>query len=149
MKTWPNGKPIRLILRPDADIDTNILEGLSPSMSKSIKAAHLRQGMIVAVTDPESDEAVARTPGSLGTSALPAILVEKAPLNVLTLNGITPSLTALSNGTYPLAKEIRFITTKNTPPDAIKFLNFICSPQGRAIAEKAGVLVSVTGKYSQ
>ncbi|ABB31023.1 extracellular solute-binding protein [Geobacter metallireducens RCH3] len=143
VRTWPNGEPIRLVLRPDADIDTTILAGLSPAMGKAMKAAHSHPGMIVAVTDPESDEAVAKTPGSLGTAALSSILVEKAPLNVLALNGIKPSVKTLANGTYPLAKDIRFITTKHTPPATLKFIDFIYSPQGRAIAGKAGVLVPV------
>ena len=146
VKKWSNGTPIRLILRPDADIDTTILAGLSPSMEKALKSAHMQPGMIVAVTDPESDEAVAKISGSLGTAALAAVLVEKSPLNVLALNGIRPSVKTLADGTYPLAKDIRFITTRNTPPAALKFIDFILSPQGRAIAGKAGVLVTAGGK---
>ena len=145
VRTWPNGEPIRLVLRPDADIDTKILEGLSPGMGKAVRAAHSHQGMIVAVTDPESDEVVVNTSGSLGASALPAILVEKTPLNVLALNGVRPTVKNLANGTYPLVKDIRFITTRNTPPAALKFIDFIYSPKGRAIAAKAGVLVTAQG----
>ncbi|AJE02571.1 substrate-binding domain-containing protein [Geobacter pickeringii] len=146
VKTWPNGEPVRLVLRPDADIDTKILEGLSPAMGKVVKEAHSRHGMIVAVTDPESDEAVVKTSGSLGAAALPALLVERTPLNVLTLNGVKPTVKSLANGTYPLAKDIRFITTKHTSSAAHKFIDFVASPQGRAIAEKAGVLVTAEGK---
>jgi phosphate transport system substrate-binding protein len=146
LKTWPDGVPIRLILRPDSDIDTKILEGLSPEMGKAVKIAHSQKGMAVAITDPESDDAVAKTQGSLGAAALPAILADKAPLSVLALNGVKPTVATLANGTYPLAKDIRFVTTKNTPPEAVKFLEFIYSPQGRAIAGNAGVLVPVAGK---
>ena len=149
LRAWPNGEPIRLVLRPDADIDTKILEGLSPGMNRAIKEARLQQGMIVAVTDPESDEALVKTPGSLGASSLSAILVEKAPLNVLSLNGIKPTLKTLANGTYPLAKDIRFIFTKNAPPTVMKFMDFLYSHQGRAIAEKSGVLVAAGGKTGQ
>ncbi|MBT1075082.1 substrate-binding domain-containing protein [Geobacter grbiciae] len=146
VRTWSNGEPIRLVLRPDADIDTTILAGLSPAMEKAVKSAHSQHGMIVAVTDPESDEMVAKTAGSLGTAALSAILVEKLPLNVLSLNGIKPSVKTLANGTYPLAKDIRFITTKKTPSAVLNFIDFIYSPQGRAIAGKAGILVTAGGR---
>lgn len=149
VRTWPNGEPIRLVLRPDADIDTKILAGLSPAMGKAVKDARSQSGMIVAVTDPESDEMVAKTSGSLGAAALPAFLVENAPLNLLSLNGIKPSVKTLANGTYPLAKDIRFITTRSTPPAAQKFIDFVYSPQGRAIAEKAGVLVITDGTRGQ
>lgn len=148
-RTWSDGEPIRLILRPDADIDAKILEGLSPGMGVAIKAAQTQHGMIVAITDPESDEAIAKTAGSLGASTLPAILVEKTPLNLLSLNGIKPTLKTLADGTYPLAKNIRFITTKNTPSAAFKLIDFIFSPQGRAIAEKSGVLVAAGVKAGQ
>lgn len=149
VRIWPNGEPVRLILRPAADIDTKILAGLSPAMSKAVKDARSHNGMIVTVTDPESDEAVVKTSGSLGAAALPSILVEKTPLNVLTLNGVKPSVKNLANGTYPLAKDIRFITTKNTPPAAMKFIDFIYSPQGRTIAAMAGVLVTAEDKKGQ
>lgn len=142
---WANSEPVRLILRPDADIDTKILEGLSPGMGKAVRVAHVRRGMIVAVTDPESDEMVARIPGSLGAAALSAIMVEKASFRVLALNGIMPSVGNLANGTYPLAKDIRFVTTRNSSPALRRFINFIYSPQGRAIAGKAGVLVTAKG----
>ena len=148
-RVWPDGEPIRLVLRPDADTDTKLLGGLSPGMSTAVKAAHTQHGMIVAVTDPESDEAIVDTPGSLGTSSLPSVLVEKNPLNVLSLNGIRPTVKALADGTYPLAKDIRFIMTKTTSPMALKFIDFIYSNQGRAIAEKSGVLVTVGGKGGQ
>lgn len=143
--TWANGEPVRLILRPDADIDTKILEGLSPGMGKAVRAAHVRRGMIVAVTDPESDEMVERIPGSIGAAALSAIMVEKASFRVLTLNGIKPSVENLANGTYPLAKDICFVTRRNSSPALRRFINFIYSPQGRAIAGKAGVFVTAKG----
>lgn len=146
LRAWPDGEPIRLILRPDADIDSKILEGLSPGMNMAVKAAHKHQGMIVAITDPESDETIAKIPGSLGASSLSAILVEKAPLNVLTLNGIKPAVNTLADGSYPLAKAIRFITTKKTSSAALKFIDFAYSHQGRVIAEKSGVLVAPSEK---
>jgi phosphate transport system substrate-binding protein len=101
--------------------------------------------MIVAITDPESDEAVIKTPGSLGAAGLPSILAGKTPVKIISLNGIRPSLATLANGTYPLAKDIRFITTRRISPEATKLLDFIYSTKGRAISEKSGVLVSKGG----
>ncbi|TWJ26448.1 substrate-binding domain-containing protein [Geobacter argillaceus] len=142
VRTWQNGKPLRLILRAEGDIDTTILRGLSPGMDAAITAARNRKGMIVAVTDPESNEMVAATPGALGASGLTSLLVDKPALNPLSLNGVKATVKTLASGTYPLAKEIRFVTTKNTLPAALKFLEFIYSAPGRALAEKFGVLVS-------
>jgi phosphate transport system substrate-binding protein len=142
---WRNGENIRLVLRPREDIDTQILRTLSPGMNAAVAASQARPGMIVAVTDPEAYGIVAKTPGGLGATGLISIITEKLPLNVLSLNGVKPTLKNLANGSYPLSKEIAFVTTSRTNPAALKLLNFIYSPQGRSIAEQAGVLVSAPG----
>lgn len=146
VRTWQDGGPVRLILRPDGDVDTTILRGLSPGMAGAITLARTRQGMIVAVTDPESDAAVEKTPGSLGAASLTSLLVNKPAVNPLSLNGVKATVTSLANGAYPLAKDIRFVTTSRTPPAALKFLEFVYSAQGRAIAAKSGVHVTLSDK---
>jgi phosphate transport system substrate-binding protein len=142
---WPHGENIRLVLRPREDIDTQILRGLSPGMDSALTASQSRPGMIVAVTDPEAYNTVARTPGGLGATGLTSVVTEKLQLNVLSLNGVKPTTKNLANGSYPLSKEIAFVTTPRTSPAALKFLNFVYSPQGRSTAAKAGVLVTLPG----
>jgi phosphate transport system substrate-binding protein len=142
ISAWQNGEKIRLVLRPLADIDTHILRTLSPGMDSAITAAHARPGMIIAITDPESYAAIAKTPGGMGWSGLNSIISERLPLTIYSLDGINPSLKTLAGGAYPLAKEISFVTTSKTPPAARKLISFIYSARGRAVAGKAGVLVT-------
>ena len=143
---WPNGETIRVVLRPKEDIDTTILKGLSPGMAEAVTKAQRRRAMMIAVTDPESNEAVSATIGGIGASGLTGVVVGKLPLNVLALNGVRPSRRTLADGTYPLAKDIDFVTASKLPRAAAKFLGFIYSKKGRAIAEKAGVLITADGK---
>lgn len=143
---WPNGETIRIILRPDADVDTKILRELSRGMADAISLAQHRRGITVAVTDPESNEAVSKTIGGIGGAGLCGILVDKSPLNVIRLNGIRPSRENLANKTYPLAKDISFVTTERLNAAAAKFLAFIYSNKGRSIAEKYGVLITADKK---
>ena len=63
---WPDGNRIRLILRPEKDIDTKLLGNLSLDIENTVTAAHARPGMIVAVTGQESTCALAKAPGALG-----------------------------------------------------------------------------------
>jgi len=140
--TWPNGVKIRLILRPKTDADTQILRLLSPGMNNAISISHTRPGMIIAITDPESYSAIMKTPGGVGTSGMNSVISEKLPLTILSLNGVKPSLKTLANGTYPLSKDISFVTTSKPNPATRKLISFIYSPKGRAIAERAGVLVT-------
>jgi len=139
---WSNGENIRLVLRPKEDIDTAILRALSPGMATSLAAAMARPGMVVAVTDQEAYAAVSKTAGGLGTTGLTSIITQKLALNVLSLNGVKPTLRSLASGGYPLSKEISFVTVPGTSPAALKFLDFVYSRQGRHIAEKAGVLIT-------
>lgn len=142
MTQWTNGEMVRLVLRPQSDIDTALLRALSPGMNKAVDVSRSRPGMIIAVTDHEAYDVVVQTPGALGASGLTSIIVKKLALKVLTLNGVKPTPQALAGGTYPLAKEIDFVIAPGTPPAALNFISFVYSPQGRAIAEKAGVLVT-------
>jgi phosphate transport system substrate-binding protein len=139
---WPNGETVRIILRPNEETDTKILKGLSPGMAEAVDSAHRRPGMMIAVTDPESSEAVSRTIGSIGASTLTGVLIDRLPKNMLSLNGVVPSLKTLADGTYPLAKEIGFVTAGELPSAASKFLQFVYSRKGRAIAEQSGVLIT-------
>jgi phosphate transport system substrate-binding protein len=145
-KKWSNGEIIRIILRPDADIDTKILKGLSPGMADAVTQAQQRRGILVAVTDPESNEAVSKTIGSIGFSGLCGILADKSPLNLIALNGVRPSPENLKNKTYPLSKDISFVTTDKLTDAAAKFLEFVYSNKGRSIAEKCGVLITADKK---
>jgi phosphate transport system substrate-binding protein len=139
---WHNGENIRLVLRPREDTDTRILRSLSPGMDNAVSAALSRPGMIVAVTDADAYQTVSKTPGGLGAVGLTSILVNKPPLAILTLNGVKPLPRQLARGAYPLSKEIIFVTPSTSTPAIQTFLAFIHSPQGRAIAERAGALVT-------
>lgn len=143
---WSNGETIRVILRPKEDTDTKILKKLSPGMAEAITKAQHRRGMMIAVTDTESNEAVSRTIGGIGAAGLCSILVGNLPLNVLALNGVKPSRENLANRTYPIAKDISFVTTGKLPVAAAKFLKFIYSSNGRTIAEKTGVMITIDNK---
>ncbi len=145
-RTWPNGENIRVVLRPLEDIDTNILRGLSPGMDKAVSEAQRRRGMILAVTDPESNEAVSKIEDSIGTAGLAGIMATKIPLNILSLNGVMPTTAALADGRYPLAKDLNFVTRGKLPGAAAEFLDFIYSGKGRAVVEKIGVLVAAGDK---
>jgi phosphate transport system substrate-binding protein len=145
-RKWSNNEAIRVVLRPLEDIDTKILRGLSPGMNEAIAQAQSRRGMITAVTDPESNQTVANTIGSIGASGLACILVEKTSLKILSLNGVMPTTASLAEGRYPLAKEIHFVTLSHLPESARIFLDFVYSDKGRAIVEAIGVLTATGGR---
>ena len=103
MTRWASGSPLRLVLRPEGDIDTRILRDFSPAMDQAVSLAQARPGMLLAVTDPEATALVARTQGGVGFAGLASVLGDGHPLKVLTFNGLGPTPALLASGAYPAA----------------------------------------------
>jgi len=140
-QAWPDGSRIRLILRPETEADTKTLKGISPEMEKAVKSAMSREGMIVAVTDQDSADAVEKTPGALGGGTLTQVLSEGRRVKVLSFNGIKPSVSALEDGSYPLFKAFSMVTAPKTSPPARQFAEFVRSKAGGKILTENGNLV--------
>lgn len=140
--TWPNGELVRVILRPKEDIDTKVLRQLSPEMDQAVTAAHARKDMLLGITDQEAFEFLKKTQGSAGFVPLAMPLSEPGTANVASFNGVEPTLANLASGKYPHAKDIYLVTRKDAPPAVRKFVEFMNSRKGAAIARKAGFLTS-------
>ena len=136
--TWPDGTRIRLVLRPESDIDTDILKQISPGMDEAVKAALSRKGMIVALTNQESDQLVETITGALGASTLSQIISEKRSSKILSFNGVKPSLKTFADGTYPLGKPFYLITPVKISEPVWMFIDFVGSPKGRQILLENG-----------
>ena len=139
---WPNGDFVRVILRPEDDIDTKVLRGMSPEMDKAVTAAHARKDMLLGITDQESFDHLKKTSGSIGFVPLTMALSEPGSVNVSRLNGVQPTLANLSAGKYPYAKTIFVVTKKDASPAVRAFVEFLNSKKTRAMAARYGVLPS-------
>ncbi len=139
---WPDGSPIRLVLRPATDGDTNLLASFSAEMKRALDVAMAKDGMVVAFTDQDSANDIQRLPGALGTSSLALLRAEQRPLVPLALNGVTPSVETLANGTYPYAKSAYLVSKGTLTGQMARFIEFIFSPAGQAILYDTGHWVS-------
>ena len=137
-KTWADGQPLRLVLRPDTESDTDILKSVSPGMSQAVTAAQARHGMITALTDKANAESLETIPGAVGTTTLAQITSEKRGLRPLALDGVSPSPATLANGKYLYYKTMFTVSGSSTPLSAHQFAAFVRSPAGRDILEKNG-----------
>jgi phosphate transport system substrate-binding protein len=137
---WPNGARIRLVLRVASDTDNAILRGISPEMSVSVDIALAREGMQIAITDQDNAQMIARTPGAIGFVSLTQYTTENLSLKVLAYDGITPSLSALLDGSYPLCKSFGYVMGPASSPKSREFIAFIRSAEGRRILEQSGCL---------
>jgi phosphate transport system substrate-binding protein len=140
MHTWIDGTQIRLILRPPSDTDTSIIKNVSQDMEQAVMYSIAQQNRPIAVTDQEAAEFVSKIPGALCGATAAQIKTEKTPVNVLSYNGVKPTLGNLAKGSYPLVKKLFFITTSKTPTSAKQFIQFTDSARGKALLVKSGLL---------
>lgn len=146
-QVWPDGSRLRLVLRPEGDADTQIIQAISPKIHRAMKAALARPGMHIALTDQDAARDIAKTPGALGFSSIAQFTSEKLQARPLAYNGIKPSLKTLTGRSYPLAKELTMVLHPGRiTPAAQLFISFITSSQGVKLLEKQGVITDIPAK---
>ena len=137
-RDWENGKRIRLVLRPQADSDIEVLKSMSPAMSAAVDIALRREGMIVATTEQDAVDAIESVPGAFGGTTLSLVSSERRALRILALDGVVPSVRTMADGSYPYSKTFFMVTRKNFPDSVRRFIDFVRSPAGAAILAKNG-----------
>lgn len=137
---WSDSSRLRLIMRPKNDSDTEALRRMSPGLDEAVTMALSREGMIVANTDRDSVDAIAKTPGAIGTSTLAQLICEKRPLKALAVDGVTPSFRSLRDGQYPYQKSLYVVTARPAPKTVSEFIQFLHSPRSQAMLAELGVI---------
>ncbi len=136
---WPDGTPIRLILRPETDADILFLRMMSPVMDKAVRHALRQEGMLIASSDQDNADLLGSIRGAFGACTIAQIESEKRRLRPLMLDGTMPSLTNLASGTYPYSKTF-FVVVWHANPASQSFLKYLQSAEGRAILRRTGHL---------
>lgn len=131
--TWDDGARIRLVLRIPQETDTMLLAGLSPELKRALDAYLSSPGAVVADTDVDAIDLLARTPGSLGTTTLGLAALRGSHISPLSFEGVTPSLKTLADGSYPLAKELYLMAGDKPSPQLQRFMAWLVSP---AVAQR-------------
>lgn len=135
---WPDGKKIRLVLRPVGDSDSEMVKAISPTMRAAKEAAEQRKGMAFAVTDQDAADALEKVQGALGPITLAQIISEKRALKALKFNNVESSVKAAADGTYPLYKSLLFVSGPKTSSEVQQFIAFVRSAAGRQILQQTG-----------
>jgi len=135
---WATRTPVRLVLRPAADIDSRLVAGLSPALRDAVASASKRPGMIIADTDNDAADMIERTEGAFGVTALGLVLSERRKIKVLKLDGVAPSAKSLADGRYGLEKRFNLVTVPRSSAGVREFAAFVQSRTGRAILERTG-----------
>ncbi len=60
--------------------------------------------------------------------------------NVISLDGVQPTIDSIKSGAYPLARKLYFVTLGEPSPGAKAFIDYVLSPVGQQIAEENGFI---------
>ena len=141
LRQWPDGSPVRPILRPSQDSDSKVLISTMSEFKNSFIHANKRRGIPVALTDQDAADMITSVPGAIGTSTLALILSENRPLKALKFDGIAPTVENLVNKTYPIYKQLYLVYNENQKQPIVNaFIHFIYSETGQAILLNTGHL---------
>ncbi|WP_026843087.1 PstS family phosphate ABC transporter substrate-binding protein [Citrifermentans bremense] len=137
---WPNGDYVRVVLRPNEDVDTKLVRAISPDMDMAVTAAQARKDMLLAITDNDGFDALKRTPGTIAFLALTLPLSQPGSVKVLRLDGMQGSVATLAGGKYPYVKPLYLVTRKENSAATEKFVKFLYSKKGKSLAVRYGLL---------
>jgi phosphate transport system substrate-binding protein len=140
LSTWPDGTPVRVILRPRSESDSTLLGATFPGMAAAIATMREHRDVPVAATDQDNVRMAERIDGSLVGASLTQVLMEKPRLRFVTIDGVMPSLENLAGGSYPYGKKFYLVRSARHNPAAERFLEFLRSPAGERLLWQAGSL---------
>ncbi len=137
-KNWPDGSPIRLILRDEGETDTRLIKEQAPELAQPLDDASIRRGILIGPSDQQAADLLESVPRSMGFLSLSLILAEDRPLMVLDLDGVKATSQTIASGQYGLVKTFYLVSGLNMSPAAHAFIDFLDSPQAQEILEKTG-----------
>lgn len=71
---------------------------------------------------------------------LNATVANKIKANIISINGINPTLESISNSQYPICQELRLLTRNNSNEQVKHFISYcLASDKGQAIIRKMGI----------
>ena len=138
MAGWPDGSPVRVLLRPVSDIDTEMIMSMSPALRQGMLAAQARPGVRVSVNDQDAANDLEKIAGAIGPSTLALLLSESRPLRALKLDGVEPTAANAASGAYPYYKRLFIVTGPKRTAAVERFIAFVQSPAGQKILTSNG-----------
>lgn len=134
---WSDGSPIVVLQRERGDSSHSAVARVIPEMAEVDESAYLARRWRVIYDDVGMQDAIASTEGSIGlvgSGSLP----DDLPIRALAFEGVEPTIEAVMLGTYPLYKELAFVTLGSPDERAADFLRFAFSAEGRAVIAAHG-----------
>jgi phosphate transport system substrate-binding protein len=138
LHTWPDGSPVRVILRPKSEVSFQVLGDRFSNIAAAIEQARRRPELPVATTDQQNFSLAETLTGSLALGLLTQVKTEPGRFHPLQLDGIEPTIANLRSGKYACSCDFYAITRGDAAQPVVKFAAFIDSARGRDIVQQYG-----------
>ncbi|MEP6841670.1 MAG: substrate-binding domain-containing protein [Bradyrhizobium sp.] len=137
---WPDGTPVRLVLRPRSDSDADLLVSSFPNMHAAVEKARLRTEIPVAPTDQDNAAVAEKLGGALTAMTLAQLQTENLQMRFLSIDGVGPTLENFESGRYPYGKTFYLVVRSRTTPALDRLLGFLNSVEGEKVLRANGSL---------
>ena len=138
ISAWPDGKPLRLILRPKTDAVTIYLQAKYPGAREAMDKARSRPDLPIAATDQDNVDLASRFEGSFAGVTLAQFMTERHNLSIIELDGVNPAKAWSTSATYPLTYVLYLIEPKTLSPAAARFRLFLQSNAAADLFQQHG-----------
>lgn len=138
--TWPDGTPVRVIVRPESESDYLVIKATLPDLHSALIQAGQRPDVPVAADDQVNAEFAGMMQGSLTVATLLQVRSEMLPLRLLPIDGIAPTLPNLGTGAYPAGKTIFLVVPQDANHMVQDFIDFLRSDAAAALLRRLGAL---------
>lgn len=139
---WPDGRRVRLVLRPATDSDISVLRGMSPGMSQAVDRALARRGVPQARTDQIAARLIEKIPGAVGCTTLAMIRADRRALTPVPIEGARPTLADLASGRYPYYKPLYLVLPVRPRPAVERLVVRLRAAASREALAGLGVLAT-------
>jgi phosphate transport system substrate-binding protein len=137
---WPDGTPLKVILRSRAGSENPYLAKAIPGMEQALEGAYKRGGIPVGATDQENVDLAHRTPGSFTVTTMMQLVTENVDLRIVPVGGRLPSLQTLADGSYPFPLRVCLVTRDQSSPGVTRFIDFTNSTEGQQMLRDFNIL---------
>lgn len=137
---WPDGTPVRPILRPPTESDYPPLFAQFPGVEAAIARLRGRREIPIAATDQETLDLAERITGSLTSTTLAQVITELRNLRFIAVDGVEPTINALESGAYKASKTLNLVRRGTVLPQAEAFIAFLTTQDCRAAIRRCGFL---------
>lgn len=140
LATWPDGTPVRVIVRPESESDYRVIETALPALHQAFLAARQQPDVPAAADDQLNVELALHMPGSLTVTTLLQVRSELLCLRLLPIDGAAPTVLNMNSGTYPLGKTFFLIVPRHASDLVQAFIDFLGSRTATIQLRRLGAL---------